>query len=458
MSTPTGVLEPTAADPDRDAASPAGDSARLKGAVPPDPQGLAGLMRGVYGGCGVGARAVAAARSLPLGRTMAELEHARALGLVESGHPGFYRCTERADQVPRPEPAALDAARIRSALFLLASSHAVAEALPGSLLPAPRIKVLPKPDPTIVDAHAALAWAQAHQPAVQVVAAEVARMAVRARRFGVLAGDLAIAGIAGAMASGAVSAWEELAKTAYGAAIAISDKPGEGYAREHLGKSRKQQGLYGKALAAQREALALREKLRDVRGILSSTNAIGLVHHAQGDLAEARACFESAIRSADACNDRDLAAFARQNLAGLLLTGGGSSPDEQDAAFVMLDHASTWHADAGALAPLANCHTLHAEALRRTSAGKDGLDVAIAAAFAGVEAIDASGEIALAGHPYAELARCLRAGGREREAAAWAATGTALFAAAGNHELEHALTAEFATTTEPTETPEDIAS
>jgi tetratricopeptide (TPR) repeat protein len=451
----TKTLQTTAADAGSTRHRTENNPPRQHSALPPDPYALTGIMCAVYGRCEVTARAVAAARNLPLGRTHAELEHARALGLVDSTHPGFYRCTERAEAAPRPELAALDAARGRGGRFLLASSHAVATAMPGSLLPATRVKPLPNPDPTIVDAHSALTWAQAHQPAVLLVATDAARTAARERRFGVLAVDLALAGIAGAMASGATEAWEKLAKTAYGAAITINDRVGEGYAREHLGKSRKQQGLLEKALRAQRDALTLREKLRDVRGIICSTNAIGLVHWTAGDLNQARERFAKAIELADACTDCDFAAFARQNLAGVLLAQDSTSPEERAAAFVMLDHAATLHTDTSALAPLANCSTLHAEGLRRR-ASEGPLDVAIAAARDGVQQIDASGEIGLAGHQYAELARCLRAAGHDHDAAAWAATGIALFAAAGNHEREQALSAEFATTSAiPTDVTED---
>jgi tetratricopeptide (TPR) repeat protein len=439
MKTPSATVTAVSAP----TTSAKGDPAHQNSALPPDPRALAGTMRAVYGRCEVNARAVAAARRHTLGRTLAELEHARALGLVESGHPGFYRCSDLAEQVPRPEPALLQTARGRGGRFLLACSLAVAKALPGALLPAARIKELPKPDPTIVDAHSAVAWAQVHQGAVLLVAAEAARTAVRDQWFGVLAVDLALAGIAGAVATGDAMAWEALAKTAYAASIAISDRRGEGHAREHLAKSRSRQGLFDKALRTQRDALALREKLRDVRGIIASTNANGLTHWSAGDLLTARTCFEEAVKLADACNDRDFAAFARQNLAGVLLDDDRSSTDERAAALVMLDHAAARHAKTGALQPLANSSTLHAAGLRR-GASASGLDVAITAARAGVQQVDASGEIGLAGHQYAELARCLVAAGRELEAAAWAATGAALFAAAGNHELEQAISAEFA--------------
>lgn len=409
----------------------------------PDPRLVTGIMRCVFGGTEVTARAVAAALRMPLGRTLALLEHARMLDQVTQTHPGHYRYTGQADDVPAPDRATVDAARWSAGQFLLASSRAVATAMPGALLPPVRVGALPAPDPTIVDPHSAFAWAQVHRPAVMRVAADAASAARTNRRLGLLAIDLALAGIAGAMAAGAIEPWETLAHTVITAARAVDDQYGQGHGLEHLGKTAKHQGLINQAIRIQGDALVLREKIRDPQGAACSTNALGLAHWKLGDLPAARDRFERAARLADACGDRDLSAYARQNLAGVLLDAPDCPAEALANALDLLDRAGARHAETGALAALANCSTLRAAGLRR-SGTPGSLDAAIEAARAGVEAIDASGEIGLAGHEYAELARCLKAAGHRDDATAWAETALVLFHTAGNLERELALHTEFA--------------
>lgn len=409
----------------------------------PDPHAAAGIMRCVFGRTEVTARAVAAALGMPLGRALALLEHARMLDQVAQTHPGHYRYTGQSDDVPAPDRATADAARWSAGLFLLASSRAAATAMPGVLLPPVRVGALAAPDPTIVDPHSAFAWAQVHRPAVMRVAADAASAARTNRRLGLLAIDLALAGIAGAMAAGAIEPWETLAHTVITAARAVDDRYGEGHGLEHLGKTAKHQGLINQATRIQGDALVLREKTRDPQGAACSTNALGLAHWKLGDLPTARDRFQRAAHLADACGDRDLTAYARQNLAGVLLDAPDCPAETLDTALDLLDQAAARHAETGALAALANCQTLRAAGLRRNGA-PGSLEAAIEAARAGVEAIDASGEIGLAGHEYAELARCLHATGHRDDAAAWAETASVLFHTAGNLERERALRAEFA--------------
>jgi tetratricopeptide (TPR) repeat protein len=428
----------------RQSATEAADGRAKKNAEfqAPDPWMAAGIMHALFGRREVSARAAAAACRVPLGRMLAELEHARLLGLVDRGHPGYYRCTGLAGQAPVPEPAATAAARQRAGRYLLACSRRVAETMPGSLLPPARIRPLPEPDPTIADAHAGFDWAQAHRPALLRVAGDAAREAAADRRFGLLAVDLALAGIAGAMAAGDLAAWEQLARIVFTTALAIEDRLGQGYGLEHLGKARKQQGLFEKARRAQRDALTLRERHRDVRAIICSTNALGLAYWAQGELDAARALFEQAMALADTVTDRDFSALTRQNLAGVLVETPELSVETFAEASDLLDHAAACHAKVGALQALANCHRLHAAGLRRSHTGGD-FAAAIQAARAGVAAIDASGEIGLAGHEYAELARVLHAAGRDAQARAWAETAIALFHTAGDSEHERELRAQF---------------
>lgn len=408
----------------------------------PDPRHFAGIMCCVFGHTEVTARAVAAAHRLPLGRALAQLEHARMLGQVAQTHPGHYWCSGSVDDVPIPDPAMVSAARWSAGLFLLASSRAVAAAMPGSLLPPVRVGVLSAPDPTIVDQLSALAWAQLHRPAVMQVAADAASVARMDRRFGLLAIDLALAGIAGAMAAGAIESWQSLAQTVLTAAYAVDDRYGQGYGLEHLGKAAKHQGRLKEAIRIQGDALVLRERMRDERGVVASTNALGLAYWKLGDLPAARERFQRAVRLADANGDLDFSAFARQNLAGVLIADPRYSVEARDTALGLLAQASARHAETGALAAWANCATLRAVALRRSGRPED-IEAAIEVARAGVEAIDTSGELGLAGHEYAELARCLRTAGRSEDATAWAETAWALFRAAGNGEREQALRAEF---------------
>ena len=414
-------------------------------AVPvPDPRSVAAVMFAVFGGYEVSARVVAAARRAPLGRVLAELEHARVLGLVDQSHPGYYWCTPLAEQLPAPKAALVGAARSRAGVFLLACSRHVAEVMPGSLLPPVRIAALPAPDPTIVDAHAGYDWAQIHRPAVMKLAADTARAGRDERKFGMLAVDLALAGIAGAMAAGNTVAWEALANIAFDASLTVDDNIGQGYGLEHLGKSRKAQGRFEKARATQCAALRHREAIHDARGIVCSTNAVGLAHWAIGDLTGAEAIFEQAVKLADESADRDFAALARQNLAGVLTAGQGATGETFATALQLLDRAAARHTEAGLLQALANCHSLRAAALRRRASADGDFTAAVLAGLAAVQAVDRSAEIGLAGHDYAELARALSAAGNDQQARAWAETAIALFHCAGSTDREQMLREEFA--------------
>jgi len=194
-----------------------------------------------------------------------------------------------------------------------------------------------------------------------------------------------------------------------------------------------------------------------VRGIIGSTNEVGLAQWALGERGAARASFRQAITLADTCTDRDFSALARQNLAAVLLEAVEISQATRTAAFELLDKASARHAAVGALAAQGRGAALHAAALRRDGGpGNLTMAVAVAVAREAVTAVEASGRIESAPGAYAELARCLQTAGRPEEAGAWAKSAIALFTAVGEHVRAEALTAEFtqSETADPADAPE----
>ena len=192
-----------------------------------------------------------------------------------------------------------------------------------------------------------------------------------------------------------------------------------------------------------------------MRGIIGSTNEVGLAQWALGERGAARASFRQAITLADTCTDRDFSALARQNLAAVLLEAVEISQATRTAAFELLDKASARHAAVGALAAQGRGAALHAAALRRDG-GPGNLTMAVAVAREAVTAVEASGRIESAPGAYAELARCLQTAGRPEEAGAWAKSAIALFTAVGEHVRAEALTAEFtqSETADPADAPE----
>jgi CHAT domain-containing protein/Tfp pilus assembly protein PilF len=103
---------------------------------------------------------------------------------------------------------------------------------------------------------------------------------------------------------------------------AAGDPRGEARARNELGLLAWQQGLGSEAIAAYRQALALREQAGDSYGQAQTLSNLGLVHHSGGDLRRAQDFYRNALALADGLGDPSFAAILLNNLGGAALDLG----------------------------------------------------------------------------------------------------------------------------------------
>lgn len=411
----------------------------------PDPLLLDARLRAVFARGEFTLLAAAATGASTPGRTFTELTQLRELGLVESPFPGHYRCAALVGPCEILDPADAEAARERAERWYIAAARAAAVPLLGGILPPALTQGLPhRAEPMIVDAFAALEWSQHNRPTLL----DLARRAARDGRCEA-AFDLALAVIVAAMADNATGTWIEMAELGRDAARALGDRHAEAFAIEHLGKAMRQIGELDRAEQIQTEALEIRQKIEHKPGVVYSVNALGLVHWSKRQFAAARGQFEQALKLAEQIDEHVFAAYARQNLAGVLLDElavPGTDPRHVETEIFqvleLLADATAGQLRAESAHPVANCLTLSAKAIRATGRSADAAS-AVQVAVRAVEACDTAAKPGIAGHDYAEAARCLAAAGHPAHADRWFTAALALFHAAGDTIRESALRQEL---------------